>query len=582
MTARLEQAVALHQAGELDAAVAAYREALREEPGSLGAGLGLGLALFGQGKLDEAAASLANMPVLPQAADTYFHIAMSFLGIGRPRDAEGWFRRMLAVRPGFVNAEFNLGLALQNQGRFEEAMACYRRVLQTQPDQVAAYQNLALLHQMLGLHDEAIAVYREGMQASPADRDFPRYLVGAMFYAPALSNEARFEAARESGARLDRAAGVRRRPVRDRDPERRLRIGYLTSDFRDHPIGRNVEPLLAYRDRARFEIVVYADIAQPDGMTAHLKSLVDGWRDIGGLTDEAAAELIDRDAIDILVSLAGHFDRNRPGICAFRPAPLQVSFHDVTTSGSAAFDYLIADRIVCPAAPAEGFTERVFRLPGIYVHTPMDAPMPRPVPAGGPITFGCFNNPAKLNDAILAIWARVLAAVPGSRLVLKYRNWFRSAEVQERVLSVFAAFGVPAEQIDFAGGDDDKVVDHLRRYETIDIALDPYPFGGSTATFEALWMGVPVVTLAGTTMMSRWSSSLLRALKLDGLIAQTPEQYIAIARHVADDQTLRTALRTTLRDRMRHSPLCDGRLRARQIERTYRAVWRRWCRKFAA
>lgn len=577
-------AVELHNAGRLDEAIERYEAILAADPSDPAMRFRLGLALVGLNKVDRAATVLGPIDPARNAAgaDVYFHLGDYFRAMLRPVDSAEWFRRALIARPGFVAAQFNLALALQNQGRLSESAEQYRLTLETAPDLAQARHNLAMVLQMLGRHSEAIELYQSGIGIRSHAMEFARYCVTASFYDPAQTNAARFTLAEQFGRLLDRSVGGQRALSVAVDPQRRLRIGYVTSDFRDHPVGRNIEPLLVHRNRRDFEVVAYADIEAPDAMTERLQGEVDLWRPINGLDDNAVADLIQQDRIDILVCLASHFDRNRPQVCASRPAPIQVSFHDVTTSGSKAFDYLIADRVVCPAQRSEEFSERVVRLPGIYVHAPLeDIAVADADPAPRPITFGCLNNPAKLNNGILAVWAHLMAAVPESRLILKYSRWFEAADLRARVVATFGAFGIPAARLELLGGHDSRA-DHLAYYNRIDVALDPYPFGGSTATFEALWMGVPVVTFAGNTMMSRWSASMLRSVGLDDLVAGSPDAYVAIGRNLAGDNRLRRALRRELRQRVRRSPLCDGALRARQVERVYRALWRRWCRNAAA
>jgi predicted O-linked N-acetylglucosamine transferase (SPINDLY family) len=324
--------------------------------------------------------------------------------------------------------------------------------------------------------------------------------------------------------------------------------------------------------------VAYADVSAPDAMTARFQTAVDAWCPIAGLSDEDVAAKIRADRIDIVVVLAAHFDRNRPLVCAYRPAPIQISFHDLLTTGLEAVDYFIADRTVFPKGAVERFTERVIRLPSIYVHAPLaEVPVPPPpAAAAGLVTFGSFNNPAKINDQVLALWAKVLAAAPGSRLLLKFRNWFLVPSLQARIGAALRGFGVDPSRIQFDGAPD-QTAGHLARYGRIDIALDTFPFSGSTTTFEALWMGVPVITLTGATVASRWSASILHTLKLEEFVADTPERYVGAAAALAGDSARLAGLRSTLRERICRSPLVDGGLRARQIERVYRAVWRRWC-----
>jgi protein O-GlcNAc transferase len=301
---------------------------------------------------------------------------------------------------------------------------------------------------------------------------------------------------------------------------------------------------------------------------------VEGWRSTVGQSDAQVAEQVMADGIDVLVLLAGRFDRNRPLVASHRAAPVQVSFHDPGTSGVPGMDYLIADPVLVPRRPQERFSERVVRLPWFYIHAPLAevAIGESPSQGTGRVTFGSFNNPAKVSAEVLGLWRRVLEAVPGSVLRVRFKNWFSNAGLRARFEAALGAARVEFETAE-AG-----LEGHLGSYNGIDVGLDPYPFTGSTTTFEALWMGVPVVTLLGESMAGRWSGSMLRAVGLDDLVASSAEDYVRVAAALAGATARRAALRASLRERVRRSPLCDGAGRARQLERLYRALWRRWCR----
>jgi predicted O-linked N-acetylglucosamine transferase (SPINDLY family) len=364
-----------------------------------------------------------------------------------------------------------------------------------------------------------------------------------------------------------------------RDADRKLRVGWLSADMREHPVMKNLVPLLAHRDRGSFDDFFYAEPALANDIQALLRRGAAGWCPTAGLSDAQVAERIRADGIDILMLLAGHFDRNRPQVAAFRAAPVQVSIFDPATSGLAAMDYLAVDAAMAPVPRRERFTERPLRLPNIYLHPrPADAPEPGPPPllASGRVTFGCFNNPAKLNDHVLALWARVLAEVPDSRLVLRYFNQFQSPVLRRRVDGIMARHGVDASRIDM-GGADTPAAGHLQHYAAIDVALDPFPFTGSTTTFEALWMGVPVVSLVGQTVVARWTYAMLRQVELGDLAAATPDGYVAIAARLAADRDRLVLLRRELRATVAASMLCDARRTTRHLERAQRAMWRKWC-----
>jgi predicted O-linked N-acetylglucosamine transferase (SPINDLY family) len=571
---------------DYDGAIGAYRRALALNPDETQAHLGLLRVLLSADLVDDVIIGLRAGPPMPEyAREEYgrFYSAFAFICQRDRRwsDAAEWFAQAIAITPAIPSLHYNQGLALQNQGLLVEAAKSYRRALDLDPSRSEPRKNLAILLLALGFYDETLATYHQGAAACPNDSDFQRLAITTTFYNPALTEAQRYAEVRRFAERYSPPNAQPRVLPSARDPERRLRVGYVSSDFRNHPVSRNLMPLLMHRDRAGFEIVAYSNVASPDNVTAEWQKRVDIWRPILGMTDEEAGQQIAADGIDILVVVAGHFDENRPLLLARRLAPVQISFYDVTTSGLPEADYLLADPALCPRGGQEYFTERVLRPPSIYVHAALDAaPSVGPPPhlMSGAITFGSFSNPAKLNDLVIQIWAGILNAVPASRLVLKYQNWFLSPDLQARVCGAFSGCGVDISRIEFRGATL-GLSEHLSAYNQIDISLDPHPFCGPTTTLEALWMGVPVVTLAGTNMMSRWSASMLRVLGLDDLVADTPARYLEIASGLAQDHIRRRELRAGLRDRLRRSPLADGRLRARQVERLYRAVWRRWCRE---
>ncbi len=262
-------------------------------------------------------------------------------------------------------------------------------------------------------------------------------------------------------------------------------------------------------------------------------------------------------------------------VCAFRPAPVQISSHDVATSGLAAIDYLVSDSVLTPRGTPERFVERLLRLPRFYL-AELPSVLPRILPRKGPPVFGCFNNPAKASEPVLDLWARLLARLPGSTLVLRYLNWYEAETVRSRVHSALDRAGIDRSRVVFPAIAPSHL-EHLEIYNEIDVALDTFPFSGSTTTFDALVMGVPVVTLPGWSMVSRWSATMLQGVGLESLIAESPEDYLDIAADIVADRDRLADLRSNLRARFAASPLCDARRRAGQVERLYRAVWRRWC-----
>jgi len=573
-------ATARQRLGDLDGAVAALRRAIPLRPHDEALPATLGVLLQTLRRHREAVNAFHRAVVLvPDWPEVTHAMGLSIGTFGGPVPALPVQRRATLLKPLLEPARLGHAAALHDLSRFGAARAALERLLAVNPAQVEALCFLGSVLRDLDEHAAANAAGRRAVLLAPDDPVTFRAFAAGIVYDPVLDADARFAALRWLEDRCARRHYAAVRPhLNLPDPGRRIRVGILSSDLRSHPVARNMEPVLAHHDRRRFSITCYADLELPDAVSERLRGMVDGWRVITGLDDAEVAEMIRADGIDILVSLAGRFDRNRPLVCAHRPAPVQVSHHDVATSGLAVMDYLVADRTLVPARARERFTERVFRLPNFYIHQPMDDapdPGPLPAPAAGHLTFGSFNNPTKVNGAVLDLWTRVLEAVPGSRLVLKYNAAFADPALRARVLAPFARRGLEGRVTLLTTMQ--TRAEHLALYRGIDLALDPFPFSGSTTTFEALWMGVPVITLAQERMVSRWSTSMLRAAGLDDFVAGTEEEYVALARRCAGDLGWLAEIRAGLRDRVRHSPLTDAGSNSRALQRALAAMWRRWC-----
>jgi predicted O-linked N-acetylglucosamine transferase (SPINDLY family) len=609
-TAEFNLGAALAATGSLAEAVVHYRRTIELRPGLTEAHTSLGAVLEKLDRLAEAEAALRQaLAISPDEPLALANLASVLFAQGRIDDATTTARRAAERAPDLMPAHLQLGRALAACGDFASATAHLRRACELAPDapqpatllihalydcraldeaeavgrdatrrfpdSAAAAGNLAAVKVAQGEVNAGIELYRRAVRLDPSRPLYHRNLLSSLLYAPDLPLAERYEAHLAFGRAM--AARVKRPlpPVTRRcSPGRKLRIGWLSSDFRNHPVTVNLGLLLSCRDRSRFEYVAYADVLNPDSLTELVRSDMDLWRSIVGMSDEAAAARIREDQIDIMIYLAGRFDANRPQVAAWRPAPIQVSFHDPATSGLAEMDYLIADPVLAPRNGSEGFIERVVRLPSFYSHPPFDsAPIlgPPPMDAAGYVTFGSFNNPAKINERVLALWGELLRRIPGARLLFKYRQLFANKALRDRFLR---GLGLSGDRVQFALEPDETVEDHLRAYERVDVALDTFPFNGSTTTFEALWMGLPVVTLAGEAMAGRWSASILHALKLGELVARRPGDYLDIAAGLAADPARLAAWRAGLREQIRRSPLCNGPLRARQIERLFDALWR--------
>ena len=367
----------------------------------------------------------------------------------------------------------------------------------------------------------------------------------------------------------------------DRDPERRLRIGYVSPDFRSHSVSHFLGPLLAGHDRRQFEIFGYAQVAHPDIETRRLRGLADAWRSTVGMTTQAVAARIRDDKIDILVDLAGHTANSRLLVFGERPAPVQAAWLGYpNTTGSAAMDYRLTDDIADPQGPGDALhSEELARLPNGFLCFAPAAEAPAvadpPLLANGQVTFGSFNNLSKVGAATVAAWAPILARVPGSRLLLKGRA-LANEQARLRLESLFAASNIDAARLEFHAWIDSRS-GHLGAYDRIDIGLDPFPYNGTTTTCETLWMGVPVIALCGDRHAGQVGASILARVGLAALSADTVDDYVAAAVSLAGDAARLVELRRVLRATMAASPLCDAASFTRDIEAAYRQMWRHWC-----
>ncbi len=571
---------ALYEQGRLDAAAASYREALRIEPGFAEGHNNLGNALKERGLLDDAIASYREaLAVKPEYAVAHNNLGNALKERGRLDEAMASYREAIGIKPDFAAAHNNLGNALLERGRLDEAMASYREALGIEPDFAEAHGNLGNALREQGRPDDAIASYREALRIKPD-------------YAVAHSNLLYAEQYRigVTAARLKRShdewEGRHGAPLRvewrdhanTRDPDRRMRIGLVSADLGRHPVGYLLVRLLENKPRDGIEFVCYCG-RKPDTLTERFMAASDEWVDTRGISDTALSNRIRSDRIDILLDLSGHMGNNRLLVFARKPAPVQVTWLGyVGTTGLAAMDYLLSDRHQTPEAEDHLYSEKVIRMPDGFVcyDPPSTAPPvgPPPFERNGFITFGCFNNPAKINDRVMTAWADIIGAMGNARLVLKYRN-MDAALNRDRILSLFAGRGVETSRLVLEGTSPHR--DLLARYNEVDIALDPYPYSGSTTTCEALWMGVPVITKPGETFAGRHSLSYLSTVGHPELVARDEGHYVDLAVTLAADRARLAGLRSRLRERMAESPLCDGAAFAGNFTSVMREIWRRWC-----
>lgn len=597
-----------------------YRAALACDPEYVEALSNLGMTLNRQGRYKEAEGLCRRaLQLRPQFAGALNNLANTLLNQDRRGEAIDCYRAALRLQADLPEAHLNLARALNDPEQLLGSLDHYRRVLERKPDSYLAHLRIGTALQVMGDWDgsEHHLEMAEGLRPNAAevlalrgnnasragdhqraDKLFRRaLLLGAdsgthsshlfnRIYDPGLRPADFLREARE-WAILHAESDLPPQPRHANEGTgRRLRIGYLSKDFARHSVAYFIEPVIASHDRSRFEIFCYSNNPKPDAVTERIEKTAEHWRDIAFVSNEEAFRQITNDGIDILVELSGHTTGNRLYLLSRKPAPVQVSYlgYPVTT-GLADIDYRIVDAITDPPGEADAVhTEALVRLPGGFLtYLPGQDPpavTPPPVAARGHITFGSFNNPIKINAEVVTTWARILQAVPGSRLLLKGLT-FSSNAATDHFREMFAVQGIGAERIELMAWHP-EVKSHLELYGQIDIALDPFPYNGTTTTCEALWMGVPVLTLGGDRHSARVGASLLAAVGLSEFVSSSRDEYVACAVRLAADPARLAALRTSLRQRMQSSPLLDAEDFTRKLEAAYDTMWQSWLDKQSA
>jgi protein O-GlcNAc transferase len=568
---------ALSGLGRPEEAVACYRRAVALKPDFAEAHDNLGMASSDLGDLEEAIACYRRaLELKPDFAEAHNNLGNALKARGGLEEAIGRYRRALELKPDFAEAHGNLGNALRDRGDLEGAIACQRRALELKPDDAGTHGNLGNALRDLGSLDEAVACYHRALELEPDHAAVHSNLLATLHYCPGVTPAALAEAHAEYDRRHAAPVGVAvARPGKPRGLPGRPRLGFVSPDLGRHPVGYFLVRVLENLRRESCETFCYSDRIAQDGLTHRLQAAAAGWRDVIGLNDERLAERIRADWIDILFDLAGHTAGHRLLVFARKPAPIQISWIGYEgTTGLAAMDYLLADHRMVPPGSERHYRERVLRMPDGYLcyDPPEAAPPVGPPPSltTGFATFGGFHNPAKITPGVVAVWAEILRAAPGTRLVMKYRG-LGDPSVRGRFLDLFAAHGVAPERLDLLPWS--SYSDYLAAYDRVDLMLDPFPFSGSAITCESLWMGVPVITHPGETFASRHSLSHLTNVGLTETIARDAKEYVDLAVSLAGDPARLAALRSGLRERMAASPLCDGERFAGHLMSTLREVW---------
>ncbi|MDA1089550.1 MAG: tetratricopeptide repeat protein [Proteobacteria bacterium] len=605
-----------HQIGDNDGAARLISKAIEANPGVVDYHSNLGFVLRRMGRLQDARASLEKATqVDPQFAEAHNNLgavyldlgqfegaiashqkaidlnpkypeALNNLGnalykVGRSNDAVDQFNKAISLNPNFVEALSNLGNTLQDLGRLDDAVASYQKALALNPEYHEALYNLGLALSGLGRMDESLAHYQKALAIKPDYHESMSSILVTMPLISTFSADDVFAEAKRTGTAFEAPfkAQLSRRHGNDPDPDRILRVGYLSPNFSGHVLAPYIEPILKGHRRDRVSVHVYAHVPRPDETTLRLKDLADTWTFVDSLSDDQVAEQIIEDGIDILVDPMGHWAANRLRVFARKPAPIQVSYLcQGMTTGLTAMDYAIGDRWLNEGGAMQAFaTEQVVELDGGLQVTTYERETPiGPVPseANGFITFCSFNNPAKISDLSLRLWAGVLNGVPESRLLIKGK-WLSHPGKRELLIRRLEDYGIPAGRVDLR--DYVPGPDHLAVHNDTDIALDTAPFTGGATTIDALWMGVPVVTLIGEAVYGRYSYGHLSRVGAPELAARGEDEFRDIAVTLAGDAERLRHYRQSLRPALQASSLFDADGHVAELEDAYRIMWRRWC-----
>lgn len=607
-------ALALYALGYAEEAMSNYRQAIGYKPGYADAYVNLGALLQEQGALNEAIQTYRQiLACKPDCAEAHCNLATTLKDQGKLEPATDAYRQAIEHSPDFAEAHYNLGNILQMQGRLTDAAQSYLRALAIKPDYADAHNNLGNVQQALGQlsaaashlqkalaldpssaeaynnlgnvfkhqtrREDAIASYTKALELKPDYLEAHSNLIFALSSHPGCTPSQYLIEAKRYGMNAQASAHPYRSwPSHPKDsPPRRLRVGLVSGDLKTHPVGFFIESILAHLNLNSIELVAYSTKAQEDDLTSRIKPFFSSWNLIAGRSDEAAARQIYEDRIDVLVDLAGHTAFNRLSLFAWKPAPVQVNWLGYFAStGLPGMDFLLADPVSVPASHHAAFSEQVWYLPDtrLCFTPPAESESPGvaalPASINGCITFGCFQTLSKIGDETLVLWGRVFSVLPQARLRLQNKQMSCSV-TREEISKRLAKFGIASERVTLLGPVSRP--EYLAAHAEVDIVLDTFPYPGGTTTCEALWMGVPTLTLAGETMLARQGASLLVAAGLSNWVANNVDEYVAKAVAFSQDLAGLADLRAGLRERVRASPLFDAARFARNLETALFGMW---------
>ncbi|KAL8554463.1 hypothetical protein ACS0TY_002600 [Phlomoides rotata] len=495
------------------------------------------------------------------------------------------YQMALSIKPNFSQSLNNLGVVYTVQGKMDAAASMLEKAIVANPTYAEAYNNLGVLYRDAGNISLAVEAYEQCLKIDPDSRNAGQNRLLAMNYINDGMDDKLYEAHREWGRRFMRLFQQFTSWDNIKDPERPLVIGYVSPDYFTHSVSYFIEAPLIYHDYANYKVVVYSAVVKADAKTIRFRDRVlkhgGTWRDIYGIDEKKVASMVRDDKVDILVELTGHTANNKLGMMACRPAPIQVTWIGYpNTTGLPTIDYRITDALSDPLDTKQKHVEELVRLPDsflCYSPSPEAGPVsPTPALSNGFVTFGSFNNLAKITPKVLQVWARILCAIPNSRLIVKCKP-FCCDSVRQQFLSTLEKLGLESLRVDLL-----PLIllnhDHMQAYSLMDISLDTFPYAGTTTTCESLYMGVPCITMGGSVHAHNVGVSLLKTVGLSNLVAKNEDEYVKVALQLASDISALSNLRTRLRSLMHKSPLCDGSKFIRGLESAYRNMWQRYCK----
>ncbi len=564
-----------------DEAMTSYLQALEINPAYINAYTNLGNAYEVLGQIELARGCYGKVLELgPRHPDAAYNLANILHKLGQTDAAISNYHLALELDPESFKALSNLGNAYAELGMQGKAIETYNRAFELNPTSDAILSNLANALQNAGQFEQAMEVYHQTLKMNPKNAKAHSNLLLLMGYYPGVSGpEIRAEA--ERWDRQHRHPGTHPGHGNEPDPNRPLRIGFVSGDLRDHPVTRFLLGYLGKIDASQMQLLAYHNSYKQDDLTERLKQILPQWRNVAQMSDGELVDQIRRDSIDLLIDLSGHTALNRLPMFTRKPAPVQVTWLGYGgTTGMESMDYILADAHVLPPEDESHFSESPWRLPNSSVcYTPPEIDLPcGPLPAltNGYVTFASFNNLVKITDPTVECWAAILNKMPDSRLILKALQ-LKDETVREETFSRFEDQGIPRDRLTLKNRTR-RQIDHFADYQKIDMALDPFPYSGQTTTVEAYWMGTPVLTLRGDRFVSRMGESLSHNIGLDDWLATSRDDYVDRALMHASNLQKLADLRENLRQQFLASPLCDAARFARNMETAWRGMWQNWCK----